>query len=141
MDAVDLSFAEAEADPQFANIFITLRNLLMAAGDGDDGIVAAVTAMANFIREGAWPAASAKDGYKFLHSCWRNMINMIYGIPPNHPWHTIFVRAVNLLYELGDKPIFSSPNLAYFQWSCLYGLEYDFWDFWDNTSMRIWPSC
>jgi len=59
----------------------------MAAGDGDDGIVAPATAMAKFIKNGAWPAASAEDGHKFLHSCWRNMINMIYEIPSNHLWH------------------------------------------------------
>lgn len=88
MDAVDLSFAEAQADAQFADIFVILRSLLMAAGDGDDGIAAAATAMASFIQEGAWRATSVKDGYKFLKSCWLNMIYMIYGIPPSHPWGT-----------------------------------------------------
>jgi len=151
--SVDLSFAEAEADAerskgtasgaQFANTFIYFRNLLItctAARDMEDmdnsstsnstvAVTMTATAMAKYIRDGARPAASVENGYDFLRSCWENIINMIYGIPPNHPWHAIFVRTVHLLYELGDEPIFSSPNLAHLRWDGLYGLKYNFWDF------------
>jgi len=152
---VDLSFCEAEADAerskgtvssaQFADTFIYFRNLLTtctAAGDDDMDnssnstvavtVTATATAMAKYIRDGARPAASAEEGYDFLRSCWGNMI---YGIPPNHPWHAIFVRTVNLLYELGDEPIFSLPNLAHLGWDGLYGLKYNFWDFVDDMNV------
>ena len=56
------------------------------------------------------------------------MINMIYGIPPNHPWHAIFISTVNILYKL-------AMNLAHLRWDGLYGLGYNFWDFVDNTSV------
>ncbi|KAK5662702.1 hypothetical protein OQA88_8618 [Cercophora sp. LCS_1] len=61
------------------------------------------------------------------------MITLIYGIPPNHPWHAIFVSTVNILYKLGDKLIFRSPELAHLRWDSLYGLKYNFWDFVDDT--------
>jgi hypothetical protein len=147
MGTADLSFAEADANPersegtasraQFADTFIYFRNLLTAAGDDDSSstVTATATAMANFIRDGARPAASADDRYDFLRSCWENMINMIYGIRPNQPWQAIFVSAVNILYELDDELIFSSPNLAHLRWDGLYGLTYNVWDFVDNTSV------
>lgn len=108
--------------------------MLTTAGDGDDSntITTTATAVATFIREGT---ESQCDGTLFLSDCWENLINMIYGIPPNHPWHAIFVRAVHMLSELGDKPICSSPVLGHLKWNSLFGLDYYFWDFWDGTSM------
>jgi hypothetical protein len=146
MDAVDLSVAEAEAAAQqsegtakgaeYANIFFSFRDLLTAAGDDnkDNTVETTATALANFIREGARQVSVPRYDC-FLSSCWENMMTMIYGIPPNHPWHTIFVRTIHILHGLVDKPIYSQPDWAHHTWDELGSLQYHFWDFWDGMSM------
>ncbi|KAK3371068.1 hypothetical protein B0T24DRAFT_680191 [Lasiosphaeria ovina] len=148
MDAVDLSVAEAEAAAQqskgtangaeYANIFFSFRDLLTAAGDdnNDNTVETTATAIANFIREGARQVSVPRDDC-FLSCCWENMMTMIYGIPPNHPWHTIFVRTIHILYGLVDEPIYSQTDWAHYTWDELGSLQYHFWDFWDG----MMPCC
>ena len=127
---------------QYMDVFIAIRNLLTAAGDGADSSAVAATAIANFIRDEARKPASANydarrpgsadDRELFVNACWRIMEHMVYCIPPHHPWHAALVGAVRRLHARGDESIFSSPDKAYRKWSDLFELCYNFWDFYDS---------
>lgn len=150
MDAVDFGPAEERAaerrretqwEDQYPEVFVSLRNLLTAGGDGNDSsstVTVAATAIANFIRDGAREHGSAEeddDRYDFVQICWQNMDMMAGCIPPHHPWHAALVGAVRMLHARGDEPIFPSPDQAHIKWGDLTDLCYGFWDFYDGMSM------
>ncbi|KAK0704547.1 hypothetical protein B0H67DRAFT_591628 [Lasiosphaeris hirsuta] len=127
---------------KYTDVFIAVRNLLTAAGDGADSSAVTATAIANFIRDEARKPASANydarrpgsadDRELFVIMCWRIMDYMACCIPPHHPWHAALVGAVRRLHARGDESIFSSPDKAYRKWSDLFELCYNFWDFYDS---------
>ena len=63
------------------------------------------------------------------------MITMMNVIPPNHPWHAIFVRTIHILHGLVDESIYSLPDWAEITWDGLGSLQY-YWDFWDGVELQ-----
>ncbi|KAK3357830.1 hypothetical protein B0T25DRAFT_567081 [Lasiosphaeria hispida] len=143
IDTVDFGAAEERAAEwrqegqwgvQSSDVSVSFHNLLTAAGEGNDSstVFATVSAIANFIRDGAWEEGDSDDRYRFVHACWGSMDMMASSIPPHHLWHTALVGAVRMLYARGDEPMYSLPDQAHITWSSLYDLCYIFWDFYDG---------
>lgn len=86
MDVVDFSHAEEDAaeerrsgtisSTELADIFISLRNLLTAAGDSNDSSTVAAATITNFIGKGARQARSYEEGGRFVRLCWTKVADM-----------------------------------------------------------------